>query len=321
LAILNAGDRRLSAFVERSVPKPDGGWDVVRFNVFGAIAFSGIGELPPTQQDRAICVELQRATWDEIPEHLRDGISDELTLLRRQLATWAYDLGEHDMKLNPEMPEVLKRQAGRTGDNWRILAIANAAGGEWPKRAEAAALTGVSAEKRQSRIERLLISIKKVFNTPRPDPATGKDKNPEKLTTAELISALLADADEEWSAANRGRPITAYWSRDTLRHLLHPAGTKQWEDPKKDGARGGRCRGYLKSQFEDSWRRYTSANSSGSDHSQPSGVCGVSAELEKNSHMIRGKVTPVGVGIMLGDLGDGDLLAGVDLVPVRRVPS
>ena len=61
LAILNAGDRRTSAWVERSIPTPDGGWEVKRFSVWGAVAFAGIDELPPTQQDRSIVVQMQKA--------------------------------------------------------------------------------------------------------------------------------------------------------------------------------------------------------------------------------------------------------------------
>ena len=162
LSILNAGDRRATAWAERSVPMPDGGWQVQRFFVWGPVAFAGIGELPQQQQDRSIVIQLHKALLREIPEHLEDGMSPELMLLRRKLATWAHDLTELP---RPQLPDILMRQAGRTGDNWRVLfAIAQLAGGRWPALVERAALKSVMAEGQETRVQRLLISIKNVFD-------------------------------------------------------------------------------------------------------------------------------------------------------------
>jgi putative DNA primase/helicase len=295
LAILNCGDRRRSAFVERSVPTPDGrGWVVQRFNVFGPVAFSGIGELPPTQQDRSLVVQMVRATWDELPEHLRDGISAELILLCRKLATWANDLQESDIDLDPAMPEVLRKQAGRTGDNWRILlAIANAASPQWKERAEAAALAAVSAERRPSRTERLLISIRKVFDTeqiivdPRDPKSTPVRAKPEKLVTKDLVDFLTGDEDEEWSTLRRGKPITPYWLRDNLQHLLDPPGAQDWWDPPIGEEPRKHRSGYLRNQFEKAWARYT-PNVSYTYPPPPlaSGASGVSGKPPGNSQTI-----------------------------------
>src|SRR5205814_1680255 len=83
LAILNAGDRRTSAWVERSVPTPNGDWKVQRFSVWGPVAFAGIDELPPPQQDRSIVIQMQKALDCDIPDHLEDGSSPELMMLKR----------------------------------------------------------------------------------------------------------------------------------------------------------------------------------------------------------------------------------------------
>ena len=52
----------------------------------------------------------------------------------------------------------------------------------------------------------------------------------------DLIAALLADDEEEWGTANRGRAVTWYWLRDNLRHLLIPPGTERWEGPPRGQA-------------------------------------------------------------------------------------
>jgi putative DNA primase/helicase len=255
IAILNSGNRRSTAKVECSVPTSDGGWTVGEFDTWGAVAFSGIGELPPTLQDRSIRIVLQRATGAEVPEHLRNGSSPELVTIRRQLSAWAdalFDIPE------PELPELLTRQAGRVGDNWRpLIAIADLAGGQWPELARQAALEEAQAEKRQSRLERLLAAIRRAFDR---QPATLPDDAPDtrdRLRSKTLIGALLADPEDDWGAANRGRVITEAWLRDRLRGLLSPPGSQQWHH----GSPREHVNGYLRLQFLDAWRRYTPAQS------------------------------------------------------------
>src|SRR5262249_55590827 len=72
-AILKAGDRRRSAIVKRSVPIPNGGWEMRDFSVWGPVAFAGINELPQPIQDRSLCIWLERALGGDALEHLRDG--------------------------------------------------------------------------------------------------------------------------------------------------------------------------------------------------------------------------------------------------------
>ena len=217
-----------SAWAERSVPTPDGGWQVQRFFVWGPVAFAGIGELPQQQQDRSIVIQLHKALLREIPEHLEDGMSPELTRLRCKLATWAHDLTELP---RPQLPDILMRQAGRTGDNWRVLfAIAQLAGGRWPALVERAALNAVMSESKQTMVQRLLVSIRHIFDARESDTAVPWTTSRGRIPTKELIAALLSDEQEEWGTANRGRAITEYWLRDNLRHLLDPPATQQWEE-------------------------------------------------------------------------------------------
>ena len=92
LAILNSGHRRRTAYVIRSVPTEDGGWEPHKFNTFTGIAFAGLEILPETLQDRSIGLPLHKATREEKPEHLANGYSPVLIECRRKFARWAADL-------------------------------------------------------------------------------------------------------------------------------------------------------------------------------------------------------------------------------------
>jgi putative DNA primase/helicase len=291
LAILNAGDRRPTAWVERSVPTPNGDWKVHRFPVWSAVAFAGIDELPPTQQDRSIVIQMQKALDCDVPDHLEDGSSPELRLLRRKLGTWAHGLEELP---RPNMPEILRRQAGRSGDNWRILiAIGDLAGGRWPDLIRKAAIEAVRREGRLTVVQRLLESLWRIFAKRATDSAV-KEEDRDRIATPELIAALLADDEEEWGTANHGRAVTSYWLRDNLRHLLDPPGAQQWEAPAIRAQRGKRYRGYVKSQFEHAWERHIPERSP-EDVSETCGVSGVSGGDEQyqgdNSSQALGKAS------------------------------
>jgi hypothetical protein len=279
LSILNAGDRRATAWVERSVPTPDGDWRVQRFSVWGAVGFAGLDELPATQQDRSIVVQMQKALDRDIPDHLEDGTSDELMLLKRKIATWAHNLEE---LARPILPDLLTRQAGRTGDNWRpLFAIAQLAGGNWPEMVEQAALEAVMREGQLTVVQRLLESIWRIFQKRAADATIPKGDDKARITTPDLLAALLADDEEEWATANRGRAVTWYWLRDNLRHLLNPPGTKEWEGPASGGQRGKRHRGYLRVQFERAWERHLPSSLFAS---KPSTVSAGSAEAAQNQY-------------------------------------
>src|SRR5205823_9453526 len=140
---------------------------------------------PSTLQDRSIIIPLQKALGTDIRDHLEDGESPELLLLLRKLATWSVSLRELP---RPEMPEVLRRQAGRAGDNWRVLfAIAQLAGGRWPDLVEQAALETVGRESKHTRVERLLASIWRAFHRLLDAETPGQNPQPyERLTSDEL---------------------------------------------------------------------------------------------------------------------------------------
>jgi putative DNA primase/helicase len=132
--LLNAGHTREHAFVVRVVgdehrPK--------RFSVWGAKALAGIGSLPDTIMDRAIPLRLRRKMVYERSEALRHDDKAGFKRLARQFARWAADNAQAvaHARLDP-----LAGLNSRAQDNWEpLLAIADAAGGDWPMRARRAA--------------------------------------------------------------------------------------------------------------------------------------------------------------------------------------
>ena len=146
-----------------------------------------------------------------------------------------------------------------------LIAIADLAGGQWPGLIRTAAENAAVAPGRPSELERLLASIRLAFEL-----QAEKDKerrkagdktddnhwpdNQHRLCTNTLLTALLAEQAEEWNTAHRGRPISAYWLRDRLRHLLNPPGAQEW----LTGPYGNRLHhsGDLKSQFARVWETH-----------------------------------------------------------------
>jgi hypothetical protein len=262
VSVLNCGDRRASAWIDRSVPTSQGGWRVERFNVFGAVALAGIDELPETLQDRSVRLFLKKVPGDQVPEHLRDGSSSKLIELRRRFAAWGEKLAE--LPPDPAMPSILLRQAGRIGDNWRpLFGIAELAGGRWPKLLEVAVLAELDSEQRLSLFERLLRSIYIAFTAEltkhddlQKQLGAGYEQddfadNPTRLQTGTLLEYLINDKAEEWDRIHRGKPITAYWLREQLRGILVPPKTQDWW--RGSGKVRKHYSGYLHNQFEAAW--------------------------------------------------------------------
>jgi putative DNA primase/helicase len=134
--ILNSGFER-SGQVIRVVEIKDE-WRPVRFATFCPVALAGIGALPPTLEDRAVPIVLQRKAAAEAVVKLRaPGARTALRDLARKLARWAADRGGH----LPQDPVVPDAMGDREGDiSIPLLAAADDAGGQWPARARNALL-------------------------------------------------------------------------------------------------------------------------------------------------------------------------------------
>jgi hypothetical protein len=122
-----------------------------------------------------------------------------------------------------------------------MLAIADAAGGEWPDRARRALVelcTGVAGEDQSLKVE-LLADIKAIFD----------EKDVDALASEDLVSALNAMQDRPWCEFNHGRKAL---TQRTLASLLKPFEV----EPRGIRVEGKTPRGYRKSDLEDVWARY-----------------------------------------------------------------
>ncbi|NPU91912.1 MAG: DUF3631 domain-containing protein [Gammaproteobacteria bacterium] len=235
--ILNAGFTRDSAFIIRCVgddhtPTP--------FNIWGAKALCGIGKIQDTLADRSIPLRLRRKKPGETVE--RQGHSDPAMWerLRRMIARFADDVAP---AIKDARPCTIQGLNDRANDCWEpLLAIAEIAGGDWPRQARQAAITLHGIEEDAPSIgAELLRDIKAVFD----------DKNTSKVFTADLLEALTSDDEQPWATWNRGKPI----SPRQLASKLADFGIKSKQI--RIGSVTGK-KGFEADDFKDAWGRYLS---------------------------------------------------------------
>jgi putative DNA primase/helicase len=238
LRVIDASQYRVQAYVPLLVPTKSGAYLPREFPVWTPMALARLGEFSRAQQSRSIVIWMLPKLPDERRARLWPIIVPELVLCRRQLAAWAATVEEW---VEPSIPKCLYN---RGEENWEpLLFVAEHAGEAWVKRARAAAEALTKTERQPTLTVRLLESIWKAYQ-PQPD----KDPAP-FLATAELLAKLHTDPDEDWNTSGPGgRPITAAWLRERLRHLLEPEGTQR---PDHAGPRG-----YAFRQFAGAFARY-----------------------------------------------------------------
>lgn len=235
--ILNAGFTRDSAVVIRCVgddhmPTP--------FRVWGAKALCGIGKIADTLADRSIPLRLRRKLPGESTEVLRHSDPDLWTSLRSRMMRFAQD---HAERIGKARPATINGLNDRANDCWEpLLAIAEAAGGEWPAIARQAArsLHEIEDDSPSVGVE-LLNDIKTILDT----------KQANKMFSATLLEHLMADDEAPWPTWNRGKPMTAR----QLSTKLGEFGIKS-----KDIRIGTiNKKGYDRADFSEAFTRYLSA--------------------------------------------------------------
>ncbi len=149
----------------------------------------------------------------------------------------------------PDMPTGIE---DRDADVWEpLLAVADAAGGDWPERARVAAVTLVtlSKESTPSMGIRLLSDLRVVFG------------DCEAMSTESVLSALHALDESPW-AEWYGKGL----SPNQLAKMLKPFDVH----PKVVRIAARTPRGYTREDFEDAWKRYLPKNPSGDRNSATS---------------------------------------------------
>jgi hypothetical protein len=244
--VINIGFERGNPAVR--VEGPD--HEIVEYETFAPLALAGIdkGAIPDTVVDRSVRVAMRRRRKYERVEKFRrrgNSASDGDTLR----GMWAGfvkanpDLVASLSGAYPNMPESLH---DRAADIWEpILAVADAAGGEWPALARASSVALTPSEDGGDDLGvTLLTDIRTVWSK-----APLQDER--EVTTKQLVDALLELDESPWPTYGRqGKGVTG----KAMANILRPFGIKPGQIASTSHHAG--ARGYSRVQFEDAWARY-----------------------------------------------------------------
>jgi len=230
--ILNAGHRK-GATAGRCVVKGK----IVETEdlpAYCAVALAGLNDLPDTIMTRAVVVRMRRRGPGERIEPWRPRLyAEEATELRDRLDAWAEQAAAEVTW--PDMPDGVE---DRNADVWEALvAVAELAGGDWPKTARVAAVAHVadSMGDRESLGVRLLRDLKTVFHSA------------ETMPTEVILNALIGLDESPWGDL-RGRPLNPRGLAQRLRgYGVKSTNVRQGETVVK---------GYRAEDLHDPWSRY-----------------------------------------------------------------
>jgi len=247
------------------------------YSTFGPKILIGIGELPGTLGSRSVGLELKRRKKGEPIEKFRlRKVRPEAEALRLQLEAWA---SVHTEELRDAEPSVPEELSDRMADSWEpLLAIADLAGGDWPRRARDAALALSASESREddSIGVRLLGDIRTAFEAAHAD----------RLFTADMLKDLNAMEESPWG----GFGDNGMTGRDLARNLK-----RYGISPKQMRIEGIPQKGYEKRWFLDAWTRYCT----------PLNEIGETSETSKLSPIWEQReTTPPGVATDKGNVSD-----------------
>lgn len=237
--IFNSGHRRGASY-SRAATR---GKEVVleEFNTFAPVAMAGLGELPDTIRTRAVIVPMRRRARSEPVEPYRERQNGgELETTRDRIAAWARTAKHSIGNPWPEMPDGI---TDRDADVWEpLLAVADAAGGFWPKLARDAALVIVrDAHDRPASLGlRLLADVRRVFDR------VGETR----IRSTELLHELLGLDEAPWSDLGGKGAIESRYLGRTFDAYGIPAAR-----PIRFGGLGVQ-KGWARSDFADAWTRY-----------------------------------------------------------------
>ena len=214
------------------------------FSTHCPVAMAGINlqkKLPATTRSRSITITLERAVVGEIADtDLYDSKKHRkaLHVIGRKFARWCGDNEKQIQHADQKLPKSVRN---RLANKWGpLFAIAQVAGGDWPKRAEKA-LFAQQDMSEPSKSELLLADTRRVV--------TGK-----VISTKELIHRLCGIEDAPWCNYNfREREGDRRHITDRqISNLLKPYKIT----PTQFKIAGDKTRGYRRSRLENAWERY-----------------------------------------------------------------
>jgi uncharacterized protein DUF3631 len=229
--LLNAGHRR-GATAGRCIARGNA-VETEEISAYAAVALAGLGWLPDNLLSRCVIIRMRRRHAGEKVEpyrrriHFADGLR-----VRESIEAWAPSV---EIKEWPQLPpEVQDRDA----DVWEpLVAIADAAGGEWPEKARnaAVALVAESKEVEPSLGIRLLADLRTVFGAA------------DAMASKSILELLHKLPESPWSDL-RGKPL----DERGLANRLRQYGVKS-----KNVRIGTQiAKGYLRADLYDPWQRY-----------------------------------------------------------------
>jgi len=239
--LINAGHRRIGVSY-RCVAVGDQ-QTVQPFPVYAAVAVAGLGWLPDTILHRSIVIRMRRRAPNEYVEAFRSRIHEpEGHALRDRLAAWADTIRDQVTGAFPQMPEGVN---DRPADVWEpLLAVADAAGGDWPVRARTACLELVAAAASEGKASLgigLLTDLRTVFG------------NADRMPTTQIVAALTAMDEAPWGDID-GKPLGP---RQLSKHLAEYV-TADNQPIKARNIRIGEgvVKGFYAADLRDAWARY-----------------------------------------------------------------
>jgi hypothetical protein len=236
--LLNAGHRR-GAVAGRCVVKGKI-VETEEIPAYCAVALAGIGGLPDTILTRSVNIRMRRRAPSERVEPFRRRThAPEGHEIRARLQRWASDVLDKAREARPDMPEGV---TDRDADVWEaLLAVADLAAGDWPKRARAAAVALVadSMQNTPSLGIRLLADLRIIFG----DQA--------QLSTEDILKKLCALEEAPWGDL-KGKSLTA-------RGLAGYLGKYGVSSQSVRLSENHTPKGYRREDLWDVWQRYLPA--------------------------------------------------------------
>ena len=249
---LNSSFDRDGANIIKCVPFPGGGWDEREFSTWSATWIAGIRKIPDTVEDRSVVVRLRRKLASEKVARFRGKDGGELDVLRRKIARFVADNEQRLRDIEPDIPKPLDAAGDRAPDAWEpLFAIADVAGGSWPKRARDAALAlckGEDEEDAERNVHAVLLAdIRDIFARlfPKGHPAhnqeeqCGRPDDGPRLLTKQLLDELHGIEERPWVAWGKARkPLTDTGLASLLRSYEIHSSTVRSEDKSGKEVRG-----------------------------------------------------------------------------------
>ena len=241
--VVNGSQRRALAYIPRCVGDDN---EVRNFGTFCPKLIAGIGEIPDTVRDRALVVRLERKPAAVRLDAWRERDREAVEAMRAQIARWT---GDNAMRIVATLPAVVFPDAlhDRARDAWEsLLAIANAAGGEWGGRDgrawQACEHFGATSQGDEGGAREMLLGdLYAIFEV---------DGMPSVLSSITIVERLRGMEGRPWSEWRRDKPLTAH----ALARLLKPFGIAPRQDRKAGG--GANLRGYQRADLEGVWEAY-----------------------------------------------------------------